>query len=139
MARVSELVKRKCPVNTWIYSFQTNIGLFGNSELDTSSLVALYCFDYIRLKSNNNYVYFFQNSSSFIMASTASMALMSYSDCCRGFQQCRGVFAVKCRSSVALSLPSMPFHSLSQQNRSGFLRVTPRPLVVCALQPKSKY
>ncbi|CAO2815082.1 unnamed protein product [Amaranthus hypochondriacus] len=71
------------------------------------------------------------------MASTASMALMSYSDCCRGFQQYRSVFAVKFRSSVALSLPSIPFHSLSEQNRSGFLRVTRRPLVVCALQPKT--
>ncbi|XP_021861378.1 thioredoxin M3, chloroplastic-like [Spinacia oleracea] len=71
------------------------------------------------------------------MASAASVALISYSDCCQGFQQYKGRFPIAYESPGALLFPAPSFLSLHQKNHIGCLRATRRPSVVCAIRPKT--
>ncbi|KAL2927479.1 Thioredoxin M3 chloroplastic [Bienertia sinuspersici] len=70
------------------------------------------------------------------MASVASTAFLSYSDCCQGFQQRKDRYSIGYESRGVSSLPALPLFSLQQQNHRACLRATRCPPVVCGHRPK---
>ncbi|XP_021738573.1 thioredoxin M3, chloroplastic-like [Chenopodium quinoa] len=75
------------------------------------------------------------------MASAASIAFMSYSDCCHGIQLQKGRFPIAYESQGVSLLRALSFLSLHhrnhQRNHIGLLRATRRPSVVCSRHPKT--